>query len=371
MTQIISPVSPGNEPEKDPLQAAYQRLKEAYDAVQTASHSTLPLAELAIVTDELKNAKETFLEQLEYDQRENTIEIRGHILWKREYEALEELARLNNNELTNFLTGIKVSRNGRITGLRLNNLSVVDLSPLRTLAALERLDLGNNLLEESMENTATIRILEKRRCYVQGYIWSSEYEKLERFAQYNNCRIEDFQKGIIGTEKGLITRIALEDKRISDLSPLIELQSLRGLFLKNNQISDLTPLAALPTLTTLDLNNNKVSDLSPLSSLTGLEVLFLEENQVADISPLTGLTALSGLLLSNNQISNIHSLTGLTGLKTLSLKSNSVTQLGALSSLALLEHLYLEDNPVSDSHENKKVLRTLRDQGCAVKGILL
>ena len=163
MTQIVSP---GNEPEKDPLRAASQRLKEARDAVDAASVDTMPLSELSAMTEELKNAKEIFLEQLEYDQRENTIEIRDHTLWKREYEALEQLARLNDMPIEDLVGGIEEVKNGRVSTLILHELNIQDISPLAGLTQLRQLWLRHNEITDTSSNRRIISDLRAGGCRI-------------------------------------------------------------------------------------------------------------------------------------------------------------------------------------------------------------
>ena len=159
MTQIVSP---GNEPEKDPLRAATQRLKEARDAVDAASVDTMRLSELATMTDELKKAKEDFETAL----KKELITVNGHILWKREYETLEQLARLNNRAIEDLVRGIKEVKNGRVSSLILHELNIQDISPLAGLTQLERLGLGDNNIQETSSNRRIISDLKAGGCYI-------------------------------------------------------------------------------------------------------------------------------------------------------------------------------------------------------------
>ena len=75
-----------------------------------------------------------------------------------------------------------------------------------------------------------------------------------------------------------VTRLELENKEITDLTPLASLVNLDILLLGKNQITDLTPLVSLEKLTQLDVNDNQISDLSPLLNLTDLKFLWLRDN---------------------------------------------------------------------------------------------
>ena len=54
--------------------------------------------------------------------------------------------------------------------------------------------------------------------------------------------------------------VSLRNTQVSDLSPLVELKSIRTLVLNNTQLSDLSLLAKLNYLEELDLRNTQVSD---------------------------------------------------------------------------------------------------------------
>ena len=69
------------------------------------------------------------------------------------------------------------------------------------------------------------------------------------------------------------------------------------------KISDLSPLSQLPTLKYVVLQNNKVSDLSPLKNLK-LIYLNVRTNKISDISSLLEIRTLKYLDLRHNNISN-------------------------------------------------------------------
>jgi len=111
--------------------------------------------------------------------------------------------------------------------------------------------------------------------------------------------------------------------RISDLSPLSGLTSLRYLDAHANQvISDISPLVGLTNMEILVIRDNRISDISALSGMTKLEYLYLEWNDISDISPLSGLINLQGVTLQYNKISDVSPLTSLTSLSSVDLRGN-------------------------------------------------
>ena len=117
----------------------------------------------------------------------------------------------------------------------------------------------------------------------------------------------------------------LRGVQISDITPLVNLTSLRRLDLTNTQISDVTPLANLTSLVSLDLTDTQVSDVTPLANLASLLLLDLTDTQVSDITPLVNLASLLLLDLTDTQVSDITPLVNLTSLKSLNLMDTLVS----------------------------------------------
>ena len=137
-----------------------------------------------------------------------------------------------------------------------------------------------------------------------------------------------------------LTRLRIEESRLTDISPLASLTGLTDLNLKRNEISDISPLASLTNLTRLNLRWNRISDISPLASLTSLTELDLGRNEISDISPLAALTNLAELMLLQNQISDVSALvenTGLSAGDAINLAQNQLTEESANAAIEQLE----------------------------------
>ncbi len=145
-----------------------------------------------------------------------------------------------------------------------------------------------------------------------------------------------------------LRRLDLRENQITDLSPLRPLTELQTLWLNNNHLTDLSPLEQLTQLEDLRLYKNSLKDLSALKTLTQLRVLYLGENQLDDLSPLQALTNLEELYLGNSQLTNLTPLKELTQLQVLRLSSNQINDLAPLQSLRQLRTLWLNDNLLTD-----------------------
>lgn len=95
-----------------------------------------------------------------------------------------------------------------------------------------------------------------------------------------------------------LTRLALEETALVEISALAALKRLQKLSLHSSQVKDLRPLAGLGELRELDLSCTAVSELAPLQSLTRLEKLDLTKAPVRSLEALAGLLQLKWLGLS-------------------------------------------------------------------------
>lgn len=145
-----------------------------------------------------------------------------------------------------------------------------------------------------------------------------------------------------------LTALYLNDTKVSDLSPLRDLTTLRTLRLNQTAVKDLSPLRDLTALQDLWLDETAVSDLSPLSGLTALKELRLTQTDVNDISPLYNLTSLQTLLLIQTAVSDLSPLRDLTALQTLMLALTAVSDLSPLCNLTALQKLGFEMTAVRD-----------------------
>ena len=178
---------------------------------------------------------------------------------------------------------------------------------------------------------------------------------------YLSARGREEDKKIIyltGLEKATNLRdLLLRNNKISDITPLLNLDALEQLNLYDNQISNITPLATLTSLTNLNLSYNPISDFDPISGLTNLQQISLIDTTFSDsdIPILSGLTKLTTLPLSRNEISDLtllaNVLSGMDDLGSLQLNRNqisNITPLGTLTNLTDLGTLNLSDNQISN-----------------------
>ena len=140
-----------------------------------------------------------------------------------------------------------------------------------------------------------------------------------------------------------------------------DLERVRGLNLENKQITDVSPLAGLKQLGKLSLTKNRLTDIKPLAGLTQLINLGLGFNKLTNeqLKHLAGLTQLMVLDLRSNQLTDLSALAWLKQLETLNLSHNNITDLSALAGLTQLRTLDLSDNPKLTKAEISKLEKAL------------
>ena len=232
---------------------------------------------------------------------------------------------------------ITPSEMASLTRLEAPNSEISDLTGLEFATGLTRLDLGHEVVDNTIVNSNSISDI-------------SPLSNLTSLTWLNlNLSFNSISDVSALSNLTNLTVLSLYGNSISDISPLSSLTNLDWLELSGNGISDITPLSGLTGLTSLYLRFNSISDISPLSSLTNLRGLWLRQNNISDISSLSSLTNLRGLFLNSNSISDISSLSSLTNLDWLVLNSNSISDVSALSGLTNLRGLFLGGNQLTGS----------------------
>jgi len=188
-------------------------------------------------------AKRTTTDPIFESDVKNISLIKGNKMGIKDLTGLEKCKTLlsidlSGNEITNLapLAGLD-----RVQQLILNQNKISDLTPLATMKALQYIGIEGNQVK-SLEPLKGL-------------------DRLSSFYATGN-QIEDLSP-LHGLPK--LHTIQANQNKITKLDGINKLKWLDSLGLRDNQITDLKPLVGLPGLSSfLFLENNKVSDLSPL-----------------------------------------------------------------------------------------------------------
>lgn len=182
----------------------------------------------------------------------------------------------------------------------------------KDIDTLQVLDASNRQIEnlEGIEYLIELRELNLEDNFVKSVTPLKANTKLDDLNLRNNeiTSLEeiDFQDIIYLNIRKLSLRhnVKRDDEgkgtRLSDISLLRQMASLRKLSLRDNHIEDLSPLSDLRRLTELDIRENKFETIEPLAVLTRLQELNLRDNKIKSLEPIKYLSRLTYLNIHSN-----------------------------------------------------------------------
>jgi Leucine-rich repeat (LRR) protein len=184
--------------------------------------------------------------------------------------------------------------------------------------------------------------------------WEYGFERLlgrrVRFVRFEGSQTKDYDS--LAQLKKLDV-IGIEN--IHDLSPLVQMKSLRWLWISYSDVGDFAPLAKLKNLEDLSLQHMKVGDLTSFANLKKMRRLELSFTDVRDLAPLAGLKNLQLLRVDRTNVCDLKPLAGLEKLQSLDAESTQVIDISPLAAIACLEGLDVRKTNVSS--EQVELLR--------------
>ena len=236
--------------------------------------------------------------------------------------------------------------------------------PILRIMITEELDKNPNapITVKEMEGLRELRSRDRRVHDLTGVHYATNLTRLE----LDNSRVSDLSpvRDLTNLDfievhgpipdlsplAGLINlrRLDIAGVNVSDLSPLEALTNLKELVIADTNISDLTPVAGLVNLEYLAFSNDTISDISGLAGLINLKYIHTWGNRFSDLSPLAGLTNMEALDICGAELSDLSPLASLTGLKELYLRSNRISDISPIAGLTGLNRLDLGFNAISD-----------------------
>ncbi|WEV47141.1 LPXTG cell wall anchor domain-containing protein [Bifidobacterium sp. ESL0690] len=272
----------------------------------------------------------------------------------------------------------------KLENLQIQDSSVIDLAPIRSLSRLKFLSL---------------RSIKPRTLDIAPVSGLSNLESLD----INTYTINNFD-ALAGVGKfPKLKDLNLSADNLTNLNGLKDMHSLRALWLDGNHLDEKGSLGALagvgrfPDLNTLSLQNTPISDPSAFKDLTNLqdllitypyspitnmdwaknltnlkrlwvvstslanidglagvgrfpnlEELRLHDGTMTNVNALKNLTSLKTLEVSNAKLTDVQGLKNLTGLTSLDLNGNQILDVDALSGLPAVTEMNLTGNAITD-----------------------
>ena len=200
--------------------------------------------------------------------------------------GVEELY-LNDNPIRDF-SGLRNTKSLKVLGLANTGLRDEDLTYLSKLTLLTDLDIqGNtNISGEAVDSLqsklATCSISHSELAYdidVDGHMVPSNATELD-LAGTGISDITGLSK-LTALEKVDLSRNSISNIYILEFTS--SRHTIKELNLSGNLIEDITPLASLQAVEVLDLSNNKISSETPLMNLKTLKTLYLGGNLLTEL----------------------------------------------------------------------------------------
>lgn len=200
--------------------------------------------------------------------------------------GVEELY-LDGNPIRDF-SGLRKVKSLKVLGLGDTGLTDGDLEYLEKLTLLTNLNIEDNpnisgeAVDQLQSKLATCSISHSELAYnidVDGHTVSSDATELD----LSGTGISD----LTGLAKlSSLEKVDLSRNSISNIYILEFTNSrktIRELNLSGNLIEDITPLASLQAIEVLDLSNNMISSETPLMNLKSLKTLYLGGNKLSEL----------------------------------------------------------------------------------------
>ena len=231
----------------------------------------------------------------------------------------------------------------QLQSLKLSNNQITDISPLAEIKGLRELRICNNKIQKIPDLTGLgslelyvvysdrgdvpVNMFSGNMIPREEFIGKFAYELTDEWLDinsYDNSEIiipdpilkqqilngYDYDHdGKVGKSEILALQDVEFDGDIKSLEGLEQAKNLMFLYVNGTKITDISPLENLDKLEGLDLSSNWISDISKLPK--NLVWLTLDNNQVEDISVLAKMPRLYELSLLNNDISSIPDLSEL------------------------------------------------------------
>ncbi|PCJ61286.1 MAG: hypothetical protein COA79_06815 [Planctomycetota bacterium] len=195
---------------------------------------------------------------IDWDEyRGNTHTLKGIIT---RHEKAQKIMKQYHAKISKVTTKFSLKSMSNGIHLKLNNASLSDISFLRGMTKITRLNISNNL-------------------------------------------ISDLSPLIGMPLRGLFC----SNNEISNLDPIKSLKKLEVLFLQDNQLTSIRTISNLRKMVVLGFGNNQVTSLKPLSKLLNLQQLYCFNNNLTDLDPLKEIS-LTKFVFSRNPIKKINPL---------------------------------------------------------------
>lgn len=206
--------------------------------------------------------------------------------------------------------------------------------------------------QEKQAAVASTIEVDGSRATIEDGIDAAGEAKLKAASGITTLRMEKISDADLAKAVALlpdVTKVNIESKTLTDLSPLAKLGKLESLVLKTEAASDFAPLAGLTGLTNLQVTA-PVTNLAWMGKMTALETIIIDgKDKLTDLQGLPSLPDMKRVDLTHIAPTDLAPLAAaLPGLTDLELRYTKIADLAPLCKLAGLERLNLYAAEVAD-----------------------
>lgn len=162
---------------------------------------------------------------------------------------------------------------------------------------------------------------------------------VDRLYIYGDTLIAGDEEELNAGVKRLFESYQVREGPIRSLTDLTKMPNLKQISICMQKITDISPLADLQKLEAVDIKNNPVMDISPLNGLKFLKRVSLFDTRVTDFSPLINCPMLFELNAGKLPIRSLESFDGLKSLQNLYLYETTIDSLAEINKLTQLKYL--------------------------------
>jgi hypothetical protein len=238
--------------------------------------------------------------------------------------------------------GLEAAQN--LVSLDLQDNRIIRVNILPNLTRLELLDLSENRFPQltlpELTHLTKLR-LENGRLTNLGFSAG--------LTQLTSLRVGFNQLSSLALPADMtnLTELSAFQNQLTNMTLPSGLANLSTLNLDGNQLSFLPLPAGLTKLNFIALGGNQLSSFAVPGEMTNLTALRINDNQLTNLTLSPGLNRLSLLVVSGNQLRSLTLPPGLTSLAVLDLGSNRLTHLSLPPDLQQLTGLFVAGNPLT------------------------
>jgi Leucine-rich repeat (LRR) protein len=219
------------------------------------------------------------------------------------------------------------------------------LGDIKTIAAIESLDLSNNKMVRDISPLGQLSNLRSLNLSGTGVADLTPIRNLTELVNLDiaGTRVRDLSPLKYASK---IQKLNISKTSISDITVVERMPDLQELDLSESSVVNLTALWQLTQVKTLYLQGNKISALGNMDKLAQLAELNLSRTHVQDLTPLRNLKQLRVLNLDSTRVNDLSPLKELEMLVSLQINFTSITSLMALKGLPRLEKIYCDQTSI-------------------------